>query len=158
MLTKQAIKFVQVYADRLIAGSGSTTINQAMSEKEFSRPTDAELEILQVLWEHGPSSVRFVNDQLNERREVGYTTTLKIMQIMVEKGLAVRDTQSRTHIYQANVGEQATKEQLLDKFVDTIFKGSAMKLVMQALGKHDASPKELEAIKALIQKLEDEQS
>ncbi|MCO6475444.1 MAG: BlaI/MecI/CopY family transcriptional regulator [Phaeodactylibacter sp.] len=118
------------------------------------KPTESELEILQVLWEYGPSSVRFVNDKLNEEREVGYTTTLKLMQIMAEKGLALRDTQSRTHIYQAAVSEADTQKRLLQKFVDTTFRGSAMKLVMQALGAHQASPEELDEIKALIEKME----
>lgn len=118
------------------------------------KPTESELEILQVLWEHGPSSVRFVNDRLNEEREVGYTTTLKLMQIMAEKGLALRNTESRTHIYKAAVSEAETQKRLLQKFVDTTFRGSAMKLVMQALGGHHASPEELDEIKALIEKME----
>ncbi len=129
-----------------------------MSKKKTSKPTDAELEILQVLWENGPSTVRFVNEKLNEKREVGYTTTLKLMQIMADKkGLATRNTESRTHIYEAAVSEADAQKQLLKKFVDSTFRGSAMKLVMQALGNHNASAKELEEIKALIQKMEDEE-
>ncbi|MEN0004990.1 MAG: BlaI/MecI/CopY family transcriptional regulator [Bacteroidota bacterium] len=121
------------------------------------KPTEAELEILQVLWENGPSTVRFVNDRLSEKREVGYTTTLKLMQIMVDKGLAKRDTASRTHIYQAAINESDTQERLLKSFVQRTFRGSAMKLVVQALGSHDTSKAELDEIKALIQKIEDEQ-
>lgn len=121
------------------------------------KPTEAELEILQVLWTKGPCSVRKVNDLLNEKREVGYTTTLKIMQIMVEKGLAKRDTSSRTHVYEALVSENQTQQELLDRFLKTAFKGSASKLIMQALGNHKASAKELDEIKALIQRLEDQQ-
>ncbi|MCB0643183.1 MAG: BlaI/MecI/CopY family transcriptional regulator, partial [Phaeodactylibacter sp.] len=98
-----------------------------------------------------------VNEKLNEQREVGYTTTLKIMQIMVEKGLARRNTDSRTHIYEANVEEQATQNQLLDKFVDSTFRGSAMKMVLQALGHHRASKAELGQIKDLIRRLEEEE-
>ena len=127
-----------------------------MSKNINIKPTDAELEVLQVLWEHGPSSVRFVNERLNEEREVGYTTTLKIMQIMVEKGLAKRDTTKRTHIYQANVQETATQNSLLKSFVNNTFRGSALKLIMQALGNHQASQEELDKIKALIKKIEDE--
>lgn len=123
-----------------------------------SKPTESELEILQVLWAKGPSSVREVNDLLNQKREVGYTTTLKIMQIMADKGLAVRDTSTRTHIYTAAVSEGDTQKQLLERFLETTFKGSASKLVMQALGHHEASAEELEKIKALIKKIEDEQA
>lgn len=118
------------------------------------KPTESELEILQILWQEGPSSVRTVNEQLNEAREVGYTTTLKIMQIMADKGLVTRNTESRTHIYAAAVEEAEAQKNLLEKFVDTTFRGSAMSLVMQALGNHDASEEELDEIKALIKKLE----
>ncbi len=127
-----------------------------MSHSKFQKPTDAELEILQVLWMHGPSSVRFVNDQLNFIREVGYTTTLKMMQIMVGKKLANRNTDSRTHIYEANVSEADTQSKLLENFLDTAFQGSAIKLVMQALGNHQTSPQELEEIKGLIEKIENQ--
>jgi len=127
-----------------------------MNDNKIPRPTDAELEILQVLWQYGASSVRFVNDKLNEQqdREVGYTTTLKLMQIMLEKGLVLRNDESRTHIYRAAAAETETQKQLLEKFVDTTFRGSAIKLVMQALGQHRASKEELKEIKALIDKIE----
>lgn len=127
------------------------------------KPTEAELEILQILWEHGPSSVRAVHEQLNEvrlannREEVGYTTTLKIMQIMADKGLVTRDTSTRTHIYATAAKEEDTQQQLLQRFVDATFRGSAMKLVMQALGNQQVSSEELDEIKALIEKLEKEQ-
>lgn len=131
--------------------SGSTPI----------RPTEGELAILQVLWAHGPSTVRFVNDRLNqtseEEREIGYTTTLKLMQLMLDKGLLDRDDSRRTHVYRALVSEAATRQSLLDKFVNTTFRGSAMDLVIQALGNHEASQEELSAIKALIRRLEEEQ-
>jgi BlaI family transcriptional regulator, penicillinase repressor len=129
-----------------------------MSDNNIPKPTESELEILHVLWQYGPSSVRFVNDQLNEDRgaEVGYTTTLKIMQLMAEekKNLVVRNTENRTHIYAANVTETDTMNALLQKFVDRTFKGSAMQLVMQTLGNHQATSAELEQIKALIQSIE----
>lgn len=128
-----------------------------MSKPKRIRPTESELEILQVLWEHGPSTVRFVNDQLNEDREVGYTTTLKLMQIMAEKGLAERDTSQRTHIYSPVVTEAETQQNLLTQFVDRTFRGSAMKLVLQALGNHNASEAELDEIKALIEQIESKQ-
>ena len=121
------------------------------------KPTDAELEILQVLWENGPSSVRFVNDELAVRREIGYTTTLKLMQIMNEKGLVARNTDARSHVYEAAIERDATQRNLLGTFVNNVFSGSAMELVMQALGNHKASKKELEQIKALIAKKEQEE-
>jgi BlaI family penicillinase repressor len=127
-----------------------------MAKKNTSRPTESELEILQILWAHGPSSVRFVNEQLNQKREVGYTTTLKMMQIMLEKSLLSRNTDQRTHIYQADVEEGETKQHLLNNLMDNAFMGSAAKLVMQALGNHKASKEELDEIKALIRKLEEE--
>ncbi len=125
-----------------------------MKNENNLKPTEGELAILQILWANGPSSVRFVNEKLNEKREVGYTTTLKIMQIMADKGLVNRNTESRTHIYESSINEEATQKQLLQKFVDSTFRGSAMKMVMQALGNHQASDKELEEIKALIDRIE----
>ncbi len=125
-----------------------------MKNNNELKPTEGELEILQILWENGPVAVRFVNDKLNISREVGYTTTLKIMQIMAEKGLVKRNTESRTHIYEAFINKEATQKQLLRKFVDTTFRGSAMKMVVQALGNHQASEEELKEIKALIERIE----
>ncbi len=129
-----------------------------MSKKNI-KPTEAELEILQILWEHGESTVRNVNELLNEKRnvnlkEIGYTTTLKLMQLMHEKGLADRNEESRTHIYSAKVKEGEMQKALLEKFVDKTFRGSAMKMVMQALGNHETSKEELDEIKALISKIE----
>ncbi|MDX1477664.1 MAG: BlaI/MecI/CopY family transcriptional regulator [Saprospiraceae bacterium] len=126
-----------------------------MSEKQF-RPTEAELEILHILWEHGPASVRAVNERLNERREVGYTTTLKMMQIMLEKGMVERNTDSRSHIYVAVVRESDTQKQLLNRFLQSTFRGSASQLVMQLLGNHKATDEELAQIKELIRKIETE--
>ena len=118
------------------------------------KPTDAELEILQVIWLHGPVSVRFVNDESNRKKRVGYTTTLKLMQIMREKGLLMRSEDGRKHIYYVVLKEKEAKNLLLDKFVKTAFGGSAMDLVMQALGNHQTTPDELEELKALIDKIE----
>ncbi|GAB5554420.1 MAG: hypothetical protein Sapg2KO_40110 [Saprospiraceae bacterium] len=125
-----------------------------MANQHPAKPTESELEILQVLWANGPCAVRTVNDQLNLQREVGYTTTLKIMQLMLNKGLVARDTSSRTHIYRAAVSEKETRANLLDRFVDTTFRGSAMDMVMQALGNKDTSAEELAEIKAFIKKIE----
>lgn len=118
------------------------------------KPTDSELEILQVIWLHGPVSVRFVNDELNRKKQVGYTTTLKLMQIMTEKGLLKRSEQGRKHIYNTVLKEKVAKNLLLDKFVKTAFGGSAIDLVMQALGNHQTTPDELDELKALIEKIE----
>lgn len=126
-----------------------------MTEKSLPKPTESELEILQVLWENGPSSVRYVNDKLSERRDVGYTTTLKLMQIMHEKGLVTRNTDARSHIYEAAISRDKTQINLLGNFVDSVFSGSAMDLVMQALGNHKASKAELDQIKALIERIEE---
>lgn len=118
-------------------------------------PTKSELEILQVLWQHGPSTVRAVNDILNEqKREVQYTSTLKLMQIMVEKELLSRDESQMKHVYSAAVEEQSTKGHLLDRFVDTMYNGSASSLMMQLLGNKKTSKKELDAIRELLKKMD----
>ena len=118
------------------------------------KPTDSELEILRVLWAKGKATVREVNDILNENREVGYTTTLKMMQLMAQKGLVNRDSSTRTHVYTAAIAQDNVQNDMLDKLLDTAFGGSASKLVMNALGRSNASKQELEEIKALIEKLE----
>lgn len=118
------------------------------------KPTEAELEILQVLWEHGPSTVRFVNDLLSKQKNVGYTTTLKIMQIMADKHLLNRDTTGKTHIYKIAISQQKTQQQLIDKLMASAFGGSAMKLVMQALGNKKSTAAELNEIRAFLDQLE----
>ncbi len=119
-----------------------------------TEPTKAELEILQVIWENGPSTVRFVNDKLNEQRDVNYTTTLKLMQIMADKGILIRDERQMKHVYHVAEEEQKTKGQMLDKFVDSVYQGSAGQLVMQLLGNKKASAADLAAIKSILDKLE----
>jgi len=122
-------------------------------KKKKHDPTESELQILQILWEKGPSSVRQVNEILNEQREVGYTTTLKIMQIMTDKGLVTRDTESRTHIYHSAVQERETQSSLLKEFIKKTYRGSAMSLVMQALGSGETTAKELEELKKMVDEL-----
>ncbi len=118
-------------------------------------PTKSELEILQVVWKHGPSTVRFVNDQLNEqKRAVQYTSTLKLMQIMAEKGILNRDESNMKHIYSAAVEEYKYKGFLLDRFVDSLYEGSAASLMMQLLGNKKPSKKELDQIRDLLNKLD----
>lgn len=125
------------------------------AQKKPIEPTRSELEILQVLWEKGPLTVRSVNDELLKQKEVNYTTTLKLMQIMADKGILKRDESQMKHIYSVVEEEQQTKAHLLDKFVDTMYKGSAGKLVMQLLGNKKTSQEELQEIKDLLKKLEE---
>ena len=126
-------------------------------ENKNTEPTKSELEILQVLWQHGPSTVSFVNDALNEvRRSVQYTSTLKLMQIMTEKGLLSRDESSMKHIYHVVEEEQKTKNLLLDRFVDSMYKGSVGSLVLQLLGNKKASKEEIQAIKEMLKELDNE--
>ncbi len=118
-------------------------------------PTKSELEILQVLWQHGPSTVRFVNDTLNEeKRSVQYSSTLKLMQIMTEKGILSRDESSMKHIYHPVEPENKTKGKLLERFVDSMYKGSAASLVMQLFGNKNTSKEDLDEIKDFLKKLE----
>ena len=119
-------------------------------------PTNGELEILQILWKHGPSTVRFVNEQLSQEKEVGYTTTLKLMQIMNEKGILSRTREGKTHIYQTELSEGETQKRLVDKLLDTAFQGSAMKLVMQALGNRASSNEELQEIRRFLDQLSED--
>lgn len=118
-------------------------------------PTRSELEILQVLWEKGPSTVRAVNDELLKQKDVNYTTTLKLMQIMADKRILKRNESQMKHVYSVVEEEQATKAHLVDKFVDTMYNGSAGKLVMQLLGNKKTSQQELQEIKDLLKKLEE---
>ena len=127
-----------------------------MVDRQPPRPTDAELAILAVLWERGPSTVRDVHDELNLHTATGYTTVLKLLQIMTEKGLVVRDETQRAHIYEARYSEQKTQRQLLSDLVDRAFGGSAAKLVMQALSGRKANPDELMLIRNLLDRLEGE--
>jgi len=120
-------------------------------------PTKSELEILQVLWDKGPSTVREVNNELLKQRDVNYTTTLKQMQNMADKMLLNRDQGQMKHIYSVAVEEQKLKAHLLDKFVDSTYKGSASKLVMQLIGNKNTSRQDLQEIKDMIKKLEEQQ-
>jgi predicted transcriptional regulator len=119
------------------------------------RPTDAELAILRVLWERGPSTVREVHDDLSHSQATGYTTVLKLLQIMTEKGLVVRDESQRAHVYQARSSEQKTQRQLLTDLMERAFGGSPAKLEMQALSSNKTSAEELNAIRDLLGRLEE---
>ena len=122
-----------------------------MSRASVPRPTDAELLILRILWDRGPSTVRQVHDELaRERPAAVYTTALKLLQIMIEKGLVDRDERDRTHIYRARLSEETTQRQLVRDLLDRAFGGSAGKLVMQALATKRASAEELRDIRKAI--------
>ena len=125
-------------------------------------PTDAELDILQVLWEKNPETVRYVNEALNKKRqpedkEIGYTTTLKFMQIMIDKGLLKREIVERSHIYAPAVSQEVTQTQVLRGVMDSAFRGSASSLVLRALGSAETTPEELAKIKAMIAQIEHNQ-
>ena len=124
-----------------------------MATTKYIKPTESELEILTVLWQRGLASVREVHEELARNKDVGYTTTLKLMQIMNEKGLVKRDASVKTHIYQAAVSREKTQKHLLGKMIDGLFGGSSTQLVIQALGNHNASPEELDEIQKLLNDL-----
>jgi len=121
-----------------------------MNRPPAPRPTDAELAILRILWERGPSTVRQVHDILGQERTAAYTTALKLLQIMTEKGLVERDERDRTHIYRARLSQETTQRQLVRDLVDRAFGGSSSKLVMQALATKRASAEELRDIRKAI--------
>lgn len=124
-----------------------------MADFKSIKPTDSELEILQVLWRKGNATVREVHEELTLNKDVGYTTTLKLMQIMNEKGLVKRDDSSRTHIYKAAANKESTQKFLLNRFISNLFGGSSTQLVMQALGNQKVSSEELEKIQHFIDDL-----
>ena len=117
-----------------------------MSSTKFLKPTESELEILQVLWRNNIATVREVHEVLSKTKDVGYTTTLKLMQIMHEKGLVKRDESTRTHVYQSAVNRENTQKHMLNRMIDSLFGGSSTQLVLQALGENKATPEELEKI------------
>jgi BlaI family transcriptional regulator, penicillinase repressor len=126
-----------------------------MATPKLIKPTESELEILQILWQRGVATVREVHEELAKTKDAGYTTTLKLMQIMNEKGIVKRDDSMRTHIYQAAINKEKTQKHLLGKFIDNLFGGSSSQLVIQALGEegHKASTEELAKIQALLDNL-----
>jgi BlaI family penicillinase repressor len=115
------------------------------------KPTESELEILQVIWKKGQCTVRDVHEELAKNKDAGYTTTLKLMQIMHEKGLVERDTAAKTHLYKAVITREQAQQTALDKIISTVFKGSTSDLVIQALGHHRASKDEIDLIKSYLE-------
>lgn len=124
----------------------------------MNKPTEAELEILSLLWEMKEASVRQIHERLSETKETGYTTTLKIMQIMHAKGMVTRDENSRTHIYRAAIKQGETQKSLIKNLMNSAFGGSAKSLVMQALGQEEPSKEELDEIRAFLDQLENKKS
>jgi BlaI family transcriptional regulator, penicillinase repressor len=118
------------------------------------KPTEKELEILQILWKNGPSAVRDVHDALGGEDANGYTTILKMMQIMTEKGLVTRQKSGKLHLYKAATSQESTRQQMVNKMINTVFGGSASQLVMSALGNSKSSKEELQEIKKYLEKLE----
>ena len=127
-----------------------------MSEPELTRPSDAELAILQVLWERGPCTVREVFERIGRARGTGYTTMLKLMQIMAAKGMVGRDELQRSHVYHARLERTVTQRRLITDLLDRVFRGSGRDLVMQALAARPASPEEIAEIRSLLDQLEEE--
>lgn len=128
-----------------------------MAEKKNIKPTENELAILQVLWQRGPSTVKEVNEVLNQEKSTGYTTTLKFMQIMFEKGMLSRTSEGakgRSHIYKAQLQESQVHNHLLEQFINRVFKGSTSQLVMRALGRKNPTPEEIEEIKKFLDDIE----
>jgi len=125
-----------------------------MIRQRTRKPTDAELAILAVLWESGPSTVRQVHDALAKQREAGYTTVLKLLQIMTEKRLVERDARQRSHVYRARIPREQTQAQLVSDLLHKAFGGSAARLAMSALAQKPASPEELAEVRKLLKKLE----
>ena len=125
-----------------------------MAKREFPRPTDAELAILRVLWQEGPATVREVRDILERSQPTGYTTVLKLLQIMTEKGLVLRDLSERSHRYRASRSQDKTQRQLVGDLLERAFGGSAKQLVMQAIASKRASSADLAEIRKLIEDLE----
>lgn len=124
-----------------------------MAVSKNIKPTESELEILRVLWDKGAATVREVHEVLAEYKDSGYTTTLKLMQIMFEKGIVKRDDSSKTHIYRANISRENTQQQFVGKMIHSLFGGSSTQLVMQALGNHAPSKEELEEIQKMLDNL-----
>ena len=124
-----------------------------MTRHKTSKPTDRELTILRILWDQGPSTVREVNEVMNKDRDTGYTTTLKLMQIMTEKRLLIRDESQRRHVYRPAITEERTQKQLVGDLLERAFSGSAEKLVIRALSTKKVSTKELKRIRKMLDEL-----
>lgn len=126
-----------------------------MGRNDSKRPTDAEIEVLNLLWQKGPTTVRGVHEALTKLRSIRYTTTLKTLQVMADKGLVTRDESQRAHVYEAAVGKEETQQDLVGDLIDRVFGGSAAGLVSRALSARQASDEELAEIRRLLEKEDD---
>jgi BlaI family transcriptional regulator, penicillinase repressor len=122
--------------------------------QQFIKPTESELDILQVLWDKKTASVREIHETMTKTKDVGYTTTLKLMQIMHEKGLVKRDRSSRSHVYEATLPQSIAQKHIMNKMISTLFAGSSTELVLQVLGTHKTSKEELKKIEAFLQTMD----
>ncbi|MFW5707004.1 MAG: BlaI/MecI/CopY family transcriptional regulator [Bacteroidota bacterium] len=129
-----------------------------MEQNKKYNPTESELEILQVLWDKGSATVREVHEVLETKKDTGYTTTLKLMQIMTDKGLLERDTATRTHVYRPLVSREKTQESFLNKMLNGLFRGAESRLVLGALDSRDLTPTEVQEIKDYLEQFENRQS
>lgn len=129
-----------------------------MYHRKETKATDGELEILRILWQKKKASVREVYEIISKTKDCGYTTTLKLMQIMYEKKLVTRNTDSKTHIYQPKVSRESLQKNLLGKIIDNVFEGSSTSLIMRALGENKPSPHELDQIQELLNRLKEEKN
>ena len=127
-----------------------------MPRPPASQPTDAELQILQVLWDHGPSTVRSIHDRLSESRDTAYATTVKMLVIMFDKGLVVRDDSVRPQIYRAATSRKRTQKRMLKEFIQKVYDGSAASVVLQALSSKKASKEDMARIRELLDELEED--
>lgn len=126
-----------------------------MAQKTKQRPTEKELAILKVLWHNGPSTVRQVNDEINKIVKTGYTTTLKLMQIMTDKGLLVRDESKHKHVYKPAVSAESTEKNIVGDMLEKVFSGSAERMVMRLLSSKQVTARELKQIRQLLDQMED---
>ena len=126
-----------------------------MACERIQRPTEKELAILKVLWQNGPSTVRQVNDEINKRHKTGYTTTLKLMQIMTDKGLLIRDDSQFKHVFKPAFSAESTEKQIVGDMLDKVFSGSAQRLVMRLLSSKQVTAEELKKIRQLLDQMED---
>ena len=128
-------------------------INRIMTLIKNTRPTESELEILQILWQKKTATVRDVHEEIVKTKDAGYTTTLKLMQIMFEKGWVKRDSSNKTHVYEPAISQAKTQDLFLNKMIQSLFQGSSAKMVIQALGNHKTSKEELQEIKDFLNHL-----
>jgi predicted transcriptional regulator len=152
-VVKKFKKWLNGYAIYEIFPTLLYEIDRMTDNTKIIKPTEGELEILGILWNKGTATVRNVHEEICKSKDAGYTTTLKLMQIMFEKGLVTRDSSNKTHIYKPAVSREKTQKQFVNKMINSLFAGSSAQLVMHALGGNDASTDELEKIQHLINDL-----